>query len=100
VPVSVVRAFRILPIDDDGETLTIAVADPLATEVVEVLRARAGRRVVEVVATPSQLAVYVARWCEGEERAPPYPPLDLETLLDEVRADRLHVLVDDEEQDA
>ena len=49
LPIQYAKRFACLPLDQDGDTLRVAVADPRATQVVDDLRALYGRRVHPVV---------------------------------------------------
>jgi type II secretory ATPase GspE/PulE/Tfp pilus assembly ATPase PilB-like protein len=55
----IIEKYRILPLGLDATTLTVAISDPLRTEVHDVLRFSSKTRIQEVVATPSQLNRYV-----------------------------------------
>ena len=102
VPLALVEKYRVLPIDDDGKTLTIAISDPLATEVVDILRFQANRRIVEVVTTPTQLASYVAKRCASAVATDTRgkSPLDLDSILRDIRAEQAEVVSEDDEPDA
>ncbi len=50
-----------LPLETTVSTLTIAIADPLDTNVSDLLRFQTRKRIVEVLATPSQLRRHVER---------------------------------------
>ena len=98
VPLALVQKYRVLPLDDDGKTLTIAIGDPLATEVVDVLRFQADRRVVEVVTTPTQLAHYVDRWCAARSAVGASSPIDIDSILRDIRDDQAQLVGDEEER--
>jgi len=62
VPEALLRRHRALPVEDDGRTITVAVADPLAAlDIVDALRLRTGRGVSVVLALPSQLDRHLAK---------------------------------------
>ena len=61
VPEALLRRHRALPVDDDGHTLVVAVADPTALDVVDALRLRTGRHVSVVLALPSQLDRHLSK---------------------------------------
>jgi type II secretory ATPase GspE/PulE/Tfp pilus assembly ATPase PilB-like protein len=51
-----IRKYQLLPLHSDDATLTIALSDPLAFEAIDLLRFTLGKRIVEMVATPSQIS--------------------------------------------
>ncbi len=55
VPAEIVGKYGVLPIDVDAKVLTVAIADPLATDAIDMLRFQCRRRVRVVLATQSQL---------------------------------------------
>jgi type II secretory ATPase GspE/PulE/Tfp pilus assembly ATPase PilB-like protein len=59
VPRELIERYRILPLRGDARSFTIAIGDPLGTEVVDVLRFHLKRRIEEVLATPTQLRKFV-----------------------------------------
>ena len=61
VPAELIKKFAFVPIDLDERTLTVAIGDPLATELHDVLRFQTNRRIIEVLAMPSQLAEHVEK---------------------------------------
>jgi type II secretory ATPase GspE/PulE/Tfp pilus assembly ATPase PilB-like protein len=65
VPRNVVERFGVLPVQSDFDSLTVAIADPLCVDAVEAIRMFQPKRVIEVLATKSQLARVVARFLDG-----------------------------------
>jgi type II secretory ATPase GspE/PulE/Tfp pilus assembly ATPase PilB-like protein len=61
VPLELVKKYGFVPLDGDERSFTVAIADPLATEVHDALRFHLRRRVVEHLATPTQLKKHVER---------------------------------------
>lgn len=59
-----IRKFRVMPLDVTATTLTVAIKDPLNTEVHDVLRFQFKGRVQEVLAMPSQLERFVEAFFE------------------------------------
>jgi type II secretory ATPase GspE/PulE/Tfp pilus assembly ATPase PilB-like protein len=51
-----IQKYQVLPLRADDTTLTIALSDPLAFEALDMLRFALGKRIVEMVAMPSQIA--------------------------------------------
>lgn len=52
----IIQKYQVLPLKFDNASLTIALSDPLAFEALDLLRFALGKRIVELVATPSQIA--------------------------------------------
>jgi type II secretory ATPase GspE/PulE/Tfp pilus assembly ATPase PilB-like protein len=51
-----IRKYQMLPLRFDDTSLTLALADPLAFEAIDLLRFTLGKRIVDLVATPSQIS--------------------------------------------
>ena len=51
-----IQKYQVLPLKTDRTSLTIALSDPLAFEAIDMLRFSIGKKIVEMVATPSQIA--------------------------------------------
>jgi type II secretory ATPase GspE/PulE/Tfp pilus assembly ATPase PilB-like protein len=79
VPEALLRRHRALPVDDDGRTLVVAIADPLALDVVDALQLRTGRHVSIVLALPSQLDRHRAKFLGAPP--PPEPPSEFSALV-------------------
>ena len=63
IPPHLIERYGFLPISRDADSLTVAIFDPLFTEITDVLRFHLkGKRVREVVATESQLRRHVDAW--------------------------------------
>ncbi|MDR3671306.1 MAG: GspE/PulE family protein [Holophaga sp.] len=62
-----IRKYQLLPLDSDDASLTIALSDPLAFEAIDLLRFSLGKRIVEMVATPSQIAGRIETMVEDPE---------------------------------
>ncbi len=97
------RAKGILPLSLEGRRLTVAMADPLATEVIDELRFRSGCHVEAVVAPPSAVAQAVRDAYGGElpelldrlgSRTAPKAPGDLRVLEQEASAAPIVRIVD------
>ncbi len=82
-----IEKYRIVPVDTDGKSLTLAIHDPLATDAVDALRFRLRKRITEVVATRSQVHKFVekclARARDGEH--------EVGTILKELAAEDLNL---------
>jgi general secretion pathway protein E len=60
---------RILPLEDDGETVRLAMADPLDAAVADLAAMKLGRRVASCVATPAEIENALERLAEGGRSA-------------------------------
>ena len=67
LPREFIEKNKILPIDFDARTLTVAMGDPLAVDAIDSVRMLAKRLVCEVVATPSQLEKYIPTYLDQLE---------------------------------
>ena len=76
IPARVIREQQVFPIKADIETLTVAMGDPLSSEAIDAVRFTCKKRVVEVVATPTQLKTYIADRLSTQESSE-----DFETYL-------------------
>ena len=76
IPARVIREQQVFPIRADIETLTVAMGDPLSSEAIDAVRFTCKKRVVEVVATPTQLRTYIADRLSTQESSE-----DFETYL-------------------
>ena len=76
IPARVIREQQVFPIRADIETLTVAMGDPLSSEAIDAVRFTCKKRVVEVVATPTQLKTYIADRLSTQESGE-----DFETYL-------------------
>ena len=76
IPARVIREQQVFPIRVDIETLTVAMGDPLSSEAIDAVRFTCKKRVVEVVATPTQLKAYIADRLSTQESSE-----DFETYL-------------------
>ena len=68
VPKELIKKFRVLPLDYNDGRLTVAISDPLRTEVYDALRFHRNFRLQEVLATPSQLEKYVTNFLNENEQ--------------------------------
>jgi type II secretory ATPase GspE/PulE/Tfp pilus assembly ATPase PilB-like protein len=59
IPPGLMERYRILPFQSDERTLTIAMADPLGVEALDMMRFSIPKRLVEVMVRPSQLDRYI-----------------------------------------
>ena len=64
LPRDFIEKNRILPLDSDSKTITVAMSDPLAVDAIDAVRLHARKQVCEVVATPSQLERYIPTYLD------------------------------------
>ncbi len=84
VPRDIIEKYGILPLRADISGLVIAISDPLATEVRDVLRHHLpARRIDEVLVTPSQLRTFVAAYLAEADQ----PAEELQKILDQLAVD-------------
>lgn len=76
IPARVIREHQVFPISVDTESLTVAMGDPLSSEAIDAVRFTCKKRVIEVVATPTQLKAYIADRLSTQESSE-----DFETYL-------------------
>ncbi len=77
LPRPLIEKQRVLPIAFDDKTLTVAIADPLAVNVLDTAMIHSRRRLREVVAVPSQIERRIADHFG--------PPSDLVDAIDDLR---------------
>lgn len=60
IPRDIIAKYGVVPVDSDGGRLTVALSDPLALDVIDLLRFQTSKRIEEVLVAPSQLKKFVA----------------------------------------
>lgn len=82
----VMRKYTVFPVALDAQQLTLVVADPLQTEVHDILRFLLKRRVVEWVAVPSQVRARIAAEVGAQDQAepPPAPGATIQRILQDM----------------
>ena len=84
VPRDIIEKYGVLPVRSDLRTLVVAISDPLATEVRDVLRHHVKqRRIDEVLVTPSQLRTFVEAYLAESDQ----PAEELQKILDQLAVD-------------
>ena len=66
LPKEFINKHKVLPIDSDTKVITIATADPLAIDTIDLVRMYTKKRVYEVVATETQLLSFIAKYMGTE----------------------------------
>jgi type II secretory ATPase GspE/PulE/Tfp pilus assembly ATPase PilB-like protein len=85
VPRGIVENLGILPLYADKRNLIVAICDPLAVNATDLLRNHVDRTVIEVLATPSQLALYLQGAMESDQE--PLPQDKIGAILDTLSND-------------
>ena len=97
LPRDFIEKNRILPLDFDAKTITVAMSDPLAIDAIDAVRRHAHRQVCEVVATPSQLDRYIPNYLDqldAKKRA-----TEMDTILKGLAADDVQAIADVEQNE-
>jgi type II secretory ATPase GspE/PulE/Tfp pilus assembly ATPase PilB-like protein len=69
LPKEFIEKHRVLPIDSDAVSVTVALSDPLAVNVIEALRSAVKKKTREVVVTPTQLEKFIPLYLDTVESA-------------------------------
>ncbi len=77
LPRDFIEKNRVLPVDCDQRTLTIAISDPLAIDVIDATRRHTSKQVCEVVATPSQIERHIPNYLDQVEAKKTASEMDL-----------------------
>ena len=67
LPKDFIEKNKVLPVDADAKVVTLALADPLAVDTIDMVRLRTKKQVCEVVVTPSQLEKYIPTYLDQVE---------------------------------
>ena len=67
LPPAVILKHRVLPIDLEGDTLVVAMGDPLALDAIDAVRLNVRGALKQVVASPSQIDARIAALLCGED---------------------------------
>ena len=59
IPKKVIREYAVFPLRSDDISITVAMSDPLSADALDALRFSTRKRIVEVVAAPSQINQYI-----------------------------------------
>ncbi len=97
LPRDFIEKNRILPLDSDAKSITVAMSDPLAIDAIDAVRLHAHKQVCEVVATPSQLDRYIPTYLDqldAKKRTN-----EMETILKGLAADDVQAIQESEQTD-
>lgn len=86
VPQGIVENLGILPIYQDARNIIVAISDPLAFNAIDLLRSHVSKQVIEVLASPSQLARHVEAALKATPEAPA-PAERIGAILDSLSND-------------
>ncbi len=82
VPREIMSKYGVLPVDIDANVLTVAIADPLVTDAIDMLRFQSRLRIRVVLVTESQLRRVIAESLrDAATSAPAKPPAQRTTSL-------------------
>ena len=59
IPKKVIREYAVFPVRSDDFSITVAMSDPLSADALDALRFSTRKRIVELVAAPSQINQYI-----------------------------------------
>lgn len=59
-----IEKYKVLPLDSDNNSITIAICDPLAIDTIDLVRVHTKKQVCEVVVTPSQLEIFIPKYLD------------------------------------
>jgi len=97
VPPALMTAGRVVPLNEDSETITVATAEPTSLPMELELQRLTGRRPVFVVATPTALNAVLAEVLDEQVPAAPVVETPVRPTLEERDTrDRAILVVDDE----
>ena len=97
VPPALMTAGRVVPLNEDSETITVATAEPTSLPMELELQRVTGRRPVFVVATPTALKAILAEVLDEPMPATPVVETPVRPTLEERdTSDRAILVVDDE----
>jgi type II secretory ATPase GspE/PulE/Tfp pilus assembly ATPase PilB-like protein len=85
VPLDIIERFELVPLSTSDTELVLAMADPLEMEPLDLLRFSLGKKIREVVATPSQIERLSHHYIE--QRARDERAAELESILKELHAE-------------
>ena len=97
LPRDFIEKNRILPLDSDAKTITIAMSDPLAIDAIDAVRRHAHKQVCEVVATPTQLDKYIPTYLDQLDSKK--LASEMETILKGLAADDVQAIQEVEQND-
>lgn len=98
LPREFIEKNRILPLDSDAKTITVAMSDPLAIDAIDAVRRHAHKQVCEVVATPSQLEKYIPTYLDQlDTRA---KASEMELILKGLAADDFQAIAEVEQNES
>jgi len=98
LPRDFIEKNRILPLDSDVKTITIAMSDPLAVDAIDSVRRLAQKQVCEVVATPSQLERYIPTYLDQFDAKKTASEMD--DILKGLVADDVQTIAETDQNDA
>ncbi len=93
IPESIVRKYKIVPVDKTGDTLTIALSDPSNIYLLDELRLLTKCQIIPVISFESDIAEAISRYYSREED-------NFEEMLKDITDQEMEVIKEDEEAEA
>jgi type II secretory ATPase GspE/PulE/Tfp pilus assembly ATPase PilB-like protein len=93
LPTDLIQRFRVLPVDSQPKSLTVAMGDPLAIDAIDAVRQKVQKQIIEVVATPSQLERYIPTYLDQLDAK--RTATEMDALLKSLAADDVQSVADD-----
>jgi type II secretory ATPase GspE/PulE/Tfp pilus assembly ATPase PilB-like protein len=93
LPADLIQRYRVLPVDSQPKTLTVAMGDPLAIDAIDAVRQVVQKQIVEVVATPSQLERYIPTYLDQLEQK--RTATEMDSLLKSLASDDVQAVAED-----
>ncbi len=92
IPESIVRKYKIVPVDKTGDTLTIALSDPSNIYLLDELRLLTKCQIIPVISFESDISEAISRYYSREED-------NFEEMLKDITDQEMEVIKEDEEAD-
>src|SRR5687768_16631353 len=93
LPPDLIQRYRVLPVDSQPKTLTVAMGDPLAIDAIDAVRQVVQKQIIEVVATPSQLERYIPNYLDQLEQK--RTATEMDALLKSLASDDVQAVAED-----
>ena len=97
LPRDFIEKNRILPLDSDMKSITVAMSDPLAIDAIDAVRRHAHKQVCEVVATPTQLERYIPTYLDQLDTRK--KASEMEVILKGLAADDVQTIAEVEQNE-
>jgi type IV pilus assembly protein PilB len=91
IPESIVRKYKIVPVDKTGDTLTIALSDPSNIYLLDELRLLTKCQIIPVISFESDISEAISRYYSREEN-------NFEEMLKDITEQEMEVIKEEEEE--